>query len=164
MDMTDDFDIEESIGEVMAVLDKMASDGEAMQEIVDGLDQLPLDDDAPLRLDDAMYLPELGGYFAREPNFRSKSDAFSVKTLRAAIKRGDLQVLRPDAKNHYVTRRMIREWLERCHDEGKSHTSSSAARATRTGGSPTMQPGASRTETTLQLALAAAKASMTKPS
>lgn len=125
---------------------------------------LPADihDDAPLTLEMAMFLPELQGVFTVSPDFRSRSESMTVKTLRGAIDRGDLTCLRPN-KNLFVTRRMIREWLERCQREKENRTSSSGGRDTRTGGSPTARRGSSRTATSLQLALDAARASMKKP-
>lgn len=73
-------------------------------------------DDAPLKLERAVHLPELAG-------------VFSTKTLRAAIAAGRLRVLRPNAKNIYTTRRFIREWLESCQGQENPLTSSSGAPA-----------------------------------
>lgn len=82
-------------------------------------------EDAPLKLEDAICLPELQGYFAVDPSLRTPSESLSIKTLRKAIADGQLAVLRPNTKNLYVTRRAVKEWLNSCLDQGNPHISSS---------------------------------------
>jgi hypothetical protein len=108
---------------------------------------LPADlhDDAPLTLEMAVCLPELQGVFTVSPDFREKSESVTVKTLRGAIDRGDLVCLRPN-KNIFVTRRGIREWLEKCLDRRNPPTSSSGRSVgTTRAASPTRQPTTSTT-------------------
>lgn len=93
-------------------------------------------DDAPLKLERAVHLPELAG-------------AFSTKTLRAAIAAGRLRILRPNTKNIYTTRRFIREWLESCQDQESLPISFSAAPAkTNKAEPPTRPPTSSKTALT----------------
>jgi hypothetical protein len=86
-------------------------------------------DDAPLNLFDAICLPELGGQMF-EDGVRRPSKNITVKTLRTAISRGDLEVIRLNTKNIYVTRKLITEWLDRCREKQPSRTSSSESRGT----------------------------------
>jgi hypothetical protein len=76
--------------------------------------KLPTDNDL-MSLFDAIHLPELGGQIS-EDGVRRPSKHIKVKTLRAAIIRGDLEAIRPGIKNTYVTRKLIMEWLEKCRD------------------------------------------------
>jgi len=155
----------------LAMTDHLAATAETDRELTEvwekfrtGAFPADLDDDAPLTLEQAVCLPELGGSYTVNGELRSPSEAVKVKTLRGAIDRGEID---PGwkGKNLFVTRRMIREWLDRCRNEGKKRTSSSGARAgTSKAGSPTALRGSSKMETSLQLALDAAKASMTKRS
>lgn len=83
---------------------------------------------APLRIADAVFLPEL-------------DLAWSERVLRAAIERGDLPAERV-GRSIFVTRRGIEEWRERCRlppakrasrpaihrDDGKASASRAAAR------------------------------------
>lgn len=84
---------------------------------------------APLRISDAVFLPEL-------------DLAWSERVLRAAIERGDLAAERV-GRSIFVTRRDIEEWRERCRltpadrtsrpamrrDDGKASASRAAARS-----------------------------------
>lgn len=121
---------------------------------------LPADlhDDAPLKLETAICLPELAGVFTVNPEFRSQSESVTVKTLRLAIERGELRTIRPNTKNLYVTRRFIREWLERCQDQKTISPSSSSGRngGTRLGGSHT-RPSSSSTRTDTSISLESAR-------
>jgi hypothetical protein len=112
---------------------------------------LPVDmhDDAPLKLEDAICLPELAGAYTVGKEFRRSSESFTVKTLRLAIERGELRTIRPNAKNLYVTRRFIREWLERCQGQENPPISSYVVpvRANMEG-SPTRQSTSSKTALT----------------
>lgn len=80
-------------------------------------------EDAPLRLEDAVCLPELGGRNG------APSTTVSVKMLRGAISDGRLKALRPNSKNIFTTRKLIREWQESCLGQGNPLISSSAAPA-----------------------------------
>src|SRR5690606_4871374 len=90
------------------------------------------------------------------------SETVKVKTLRGAIERGEIE---PGwkGKNLFVTRKMIRGWLEKCQDQGTQTRNSSSTRPattrpggsrakptgmsmTRDGRSPTTSPGASTSE------------------
>jgi hypothetical protein len=116
-----------------------------LQRVADGAVAADIDDDAPLTLEQAVCLPELGGSYTVNDELRSPSEAVKVKTLRGAIDRGEIVPGWKDRKNMFVTRRMLREWLERCLAEGKKRTSSSGARAgTNRAGSPTAPRGSSR--------------------
>lgn len=72
------------------------------------------EEDAPLTLQQAVCLPELGGFLSWMPAGCRPSPTFAVKTLRNAIDRGELQTIRPNAKNLYLTRKLIKEWMEAC--------------------------------------------------
>ncbi|MBX5021146.1 hypothetical protein [Rhizobium lentis] len=104
--------------------------------------------DEPLTLFEVVCLPELGGqlYVGKDlPG--TPSPNITVKTLRGAISRGQLAVLRPNDKNMYVTRTMIKEWLEGCREKPKNPTSSNESPATtKRASSPTKAPGSSSTE------------------
>ncbi|WP_377296092.1 hypothetical protein [Rhizobium sp. SGZ-381] len=104
--------------------------------------------DEPLTLFEVVCLPELGGqlYVGKDlPG--TPSPNITVKTLRGAISRGQLAVLRPNEKNMYVTRTMIKEWLEECREKSKNPTSSNESPATtKRASSPTEEPGSSSTE------------------
>lgn len=99
----------------------------AFEEVTAGTRLADIHDDAPLKLEDAICLPELTGVFTVNPEFRAPSESFSIKTLRRAIDAGQLRVIRPNAKNLFTTRRFIREWLEACQGQKNPPTSSSAA-------------------------------------
>lgn len=72
--------------------------------------------DEPLTLFEVVCLPELGGQLYVGKDVPGKPGPnIAVKTLRRAIERGQLSVLRPNEKNMFVTRTMIKEWLEACH-------------------------------------------------
>lgn len=104
--------------------------------------------DEPLTLFEVVCLPELGGqlYVGKDiPG--APSPNITVKTLRGAISRGQLAVLRPNDKNMYVTRTMIKEWLEECREKSKNPTSSSESPATtKPAASHTKAPGSSNME------------------
>lgn len=103
--------------------------------------------DAPLKLDEAICLPELGGVLTVDPGSRIPSESFTVKTLRAAIAAGQLAVVRPNSKNLYVTRRTIKDWLDRCHVQKNPHDYFSATNvATRAATSLTKQSTSSKME------------------
>lgn len=63
--------------------------------------------DVPISLEDALFLPELGG------GSWKKSYLVTINELRAAVRRGDLEVER-HGKNFRTTRRYIAEWREKC--------------------------------------------------
>jgi hypothetical protein len=63
--------------------------------------------DAPITLDDALFLPELGG------DAWSRSVLVTIHELRSAVRRGDLLVER-HGKNFRTTRRYIADWREKC--------------------------------------------------
>lgn len=108
----------------------------AVREIERPPEAAEVHDDAPLKLEQAICLPELAG-------------VLSVKALRAAIAAGRLRVLRPNLKNLYTTRRFVREWLESCQGQENPLTSSSAAPArTSKAGSLTKPSISSRTAKT----------------
>ncbi|MHA6685338.1 hypothetical protein [Mesorhizobium sp. A556] len=158
-----DLDTELMLMDLDDALFDMNESGERLDELWEQfrLGNVPADlhDDAPLTLEMAVCLPEMQGKFTVNPNFRSKSETMTVRTLRDAIRRKDLECRRPN-KNIFVTRRQIREWLEKCPQDGKSRTSSSSASGkTSKAVSLTRQPGSSRTET-VELALSAARTSM----
>jgi hypothetical protein len=118
--------------------------------------------DEPLKLSDAVCLSELGGHFTADPESRLTSETITVKTLRSAIAAGQLSVIRPNSKNMYVTRRAIKDWVERCHVRENPHTSSLGANAaTKREPSLTKQSTSSKMETS-NTALDAALESLRK--
>jgi len=95
-----------------------------LDDYLRGKSPADIHEDAPLKLEQAICLPELQGYFAVDPDLRTPSESLSIKTLRKAIADGQLAVLRPNEKNLFVTRRAIKEWLNRCLDQGNPRISS----------------------------------------
>lgn len=122
-----------------------------------GVHPADIHDDAPLKLEDAICLPELQGYFAVNPDLRIPSESLSIKTLRKAIGDGHLAVVRPNTKNLYVTRRAIKEWLISCLDQGNPHVFVSVKSDIKTVGSRTKPFGLSTTATTSRIAQDAAE-------
>jgi hypothetical protein len=109
-----------------------------------------VDLDAPLTIEQALHLPELGGSYTVNPELRSASETVKAKTLRGAIERGDLRVEWFNSKNMYTTRRWVREWLEAgCLDRKTQRRNSSSGSPARTSraASPTMGTGSSTTRT-----------------
>jgi len=146
-----DDEAEQAWADVEAALSDMQESSrqlvEAWGEFYSGAVDAEIHDDAPLKLEDAICLPELAGVFTVNPEFREQSASLSVKTLRGAIERGELAVIRPNSKNLYVTRKGIQEWLERCQDQRNPPTSFSERNAgTRTVASPTKRHGSLKTE------------------
>ncbi|MGV2975038.1 DNA-binding protein [Roseibium alexandrii] len=66
-----------------------------------------LHEDVPISLDDALFLPELGG------GSWKRSYLVTINELRSAVRRGDLEAER-HGKNLRTTRRYIAEWREKC--------------------------------------------------
>lgn len=112
-------------------------------DVID-MDVPPIEDlhlDAPISLDIAVCLPELGGqgYFA-------PSQFWTEKQLRGAIERGELRAER-QARRLFVTRRSIQEWRERCRDqENQPVSGSSRSAAMPKAVSPMSRHGSSETE------------------
>ena len=117
--------------QAFAVLDEL-------DDYLQGRSPADVHETAPLKLEDAICLPELQGYFAVDPALRTPSESLSIKTLRKAIADGHLAVLRPNTKNLYVTRKAIKEWLESCQDPVNQ-------RILNSGRNDVMQTDASRT-------------------
>ncbi|MCX2696220.1 hypothetical protein [Ochrobactrum chromiisoli] len=135
--------------EAFAVLDEL-------DDYLQGKSPADIHETAPLKLEDAICLPELQGYFAIEPTLRTPSESMSIKTLRKAIADGHLAVLRPNTKNLYVTRKAIKEWLESCQDPAKLRISSSGRNDVMPQGGSHTKPSISSTTTTNSTALDAA--------
>lgn len=128
-----------------------------LDDYLQGKSPADVHEDAPLKLEQAICLPELQGYFAVEPSLRTPSESLSIKTLRKAIADGQLAVLKPNSKNLFVTRRAIKEWLNNCLDQGNPRISSFAASdTTRVASSRTTLSISSKTATS-RLALDAAE-------
>ena len=71
------------------------------------------DPHALLTFEQAVLLPEL------------RTAEITVKKLRRAQERGELQIARIDRKNHFVSRAQIRKWIETsCRELPSRHTSS----------------------------------------
>ena len=96
-----------------------------LDDYLKGKSPADVHENAPLKLEDAICLPELQGYFSVDPTLRTPSESLSIKTLRKAISDGHLAVLRPNTKNLYVTRKAIKEWLNSCLDPVKPRISNS---------------------------------------
>ena len=129
---------------------------EELDDYLQGRSPADVHDGAPLKLEQAICLPELQGYFAVNAEFRTPSESLSIKTLRKAIADGHLAVLRPNEKNLYVTRRAIKEWLESCRDQGNPRISSSEKNGVIQQGGSHTKPSISSTTTTNSTALDAA--------
>jgi hypothetical protein len=123
---------------------------ELWEKFKDGAVQADVDLDAPLTIEQALHLPELGGSYTVNPELRSASETVKAKTLRGAIDRGELRIEWFNSKNMYTTRRWVREWLEAgCLDrktQRRNSSSESHARTSRAG-SHTMGTGSSTTGT-----------------
>ncbi|WP_181169242.1 hypothetical protein [Mesorhizobium sp. B2-2-2] len=130
---------------------------EVWEEFRKGNVPADLHDDAPLRLEDAVCLPELAGVYTVNPEFRERSESITVKTLRLAIERKELAVVRPNTKNLYVTRRTLREWLEACQGQGNPRTSSSGKSAAMRKDESRTRPSGTSTTMTSNTSLDAAR-------
>ncbi|CAX25988.1 conserved protein of unknown function, putative excisionase [Methylorubrum extorquens DM4] len=110
-------------------------------------------DDTPLDLDTAVWLPEL---CAPDPDgILDRLSCFTVRQLREAIDRGDLRPER-HGRRIVVTRRIIREWRERCAEQRAPGSGSSRASGTPApAGSRSTRAGASRTTAASASSLAA---------
>lgn len=104
--------------------------------------------DEPLTLFEVVCLPEFGGQLYVGKNVPGKpGQNITVKTLRGAINRGQLAVLRPNEKNLFVTRTMIKEWLTACREKSMNPVySKESPVTTRKVSSPTKAPGSSSME------------------
>ncbi len=104
--------------------------------------------DEPLTLFEVVCLPELGGQlYVRKDMPGKPGPNITVKTLRGAISRGQLAVLRPNEKNLFVTRTMIKEWLIACQEKSMNPVSSKESPVTtKRASSHTKAPGSSTTE------------------
>jgi len=72
-------------------------------------------DDAPLTLEQACWVPELC-----QPNeAMGRAPIWTAAALRGAIDRGDLAVER-HGRLMYVTKRLVREWRDRCRTPPRS--------------------------------------------
>ena len=141
----DDEEIDDLMRDGEAVLASMDETIARMERFTAGAIPADLSDDAPLTLEQARCLPELGGSYTISPGLRLPSETVTVKTLRLAIERGELRCGWLNTKNMYVTRRWVREWLE-CRDQGSPRTSSSVLPAvTARAASPTRPSGTSMT-------------------
>lgn len=87
-----------------------------LSDIFDGAVPAELNENAPLKLEQAICLPELNGSYTVNPDLRIPSESLSIKTLRKAIADGHLAVLRPNSKNLFTTQRAVKEWLASCLD------------------------------------------------
>ncbi|MGO4566100.1 hypothetical protein AB4Z52_13715 [Rhizobium sp. 2YAF20] len=88
-------------------------------------------EDEPLRIEDALCLPELGGKMMLNiPS--TPSNTVTKGMVREAIHRGQLAAFRPN-KNLFVTRRYLKEWIESCRvDVTNLNSGSSLKPETRT--------------------------------
>lgn len=103
------------------------------------------DFDAPLNIAQAVCLPELGGTLFRGGK-GIKSDKVTLKTLRGAIARGELAVVRLNSKNLFVTRSDIKEWLISCRSSTRDRSSGNGNPVmTKTESLPTVETSSSMT-------------------
>lgn len=161
---TDERDIIELLNEGIAMLEaRRVDDAEAFEIldqlslIFDGAMPAELHEDAPLKLEQAICLPELNGSYTVNPELRTPSESLSIKTLRKAIADGHLAVLRPNSKNLFTTQRAIKEWLESCQDPVNPRISSSEKNGVIQQGGSHTKPSISSTTTTSNTALDAAQ-------
>jgi hypothetical protein len=80
--------------------------------------------DAPLTLDQALFLPDLYGTMLRSEGLSIPSPTVKRKTLENAIKAGELAHGWFNTKNMFVTRRGIQEWLKRVEKVGEKRKAS----------------------------------------
>lgn len=142
----EDIEAEEALAVIKGLLDRFVPPEEAAAE-----PELEIRDphpDEPLTLFEVVCLPEFGGQLYVGKNVPGKPGPnITVKTLRNAISRGQLAVFRPNEKNLYVTRLMIKEWLHLCQEKSKNPVSLNETRVTtKRASSPTKAPGSSSTE------------------
>lgn len=104
------------IEEVMLTLEKWGRQDEdalaVLQAHMDGTMPAEIDMDAPLSIEDVLCLPEMGGAFTVNPEFRRKGENVNDNQIREAIKKGLLMPLPLSAKKHLLSRRQIRTLLE----------------------------------------------------
>jgi hypothetical protein len=142
----EDIEAEEALAVIKGLLDRyLPLEDIPAEEELEIRDPHP---DEPLTLIEAVCLPELGGQLYVRKDLPGKPGPnIMVKTLRRAIDRGQLSVLRPNEKNLFVTRTMIKEWLTTCQEKSTSPVSLKESPATtRRASSPTKAPGSSSTE------------------
>jgi hypothetical protein len=139
----------EALGVIKGLLDRFMPEDDAPAE-----PELVIRDphpDEPLTLFEIVCLPELGGQLYVGKNVPGQAGPnITVKTLRGAISRGQLAVFRPNEKNLFVTRTMIKEWLEACHVRSSTTAPScenASPATTLKAGSPIVAPSSSMTST-----------------
>jgi hypothetical protein len=123
-------EIEASIAECLSELDEyhalMASQLDEFRGQMEVRDP-PMDE--KLTLFEAVCLPELGGIlFANGNNIQAAN--LAVSTLRDEMKAGRLRRVPPFNKNHFVSRRTIKEWIE--WQESVTHQSLPSCQSTET--------------------------------
>ncbi|KQZ55106.1 hypothetical protein ASD54_07455 [Rhizobium sp. Root149] len=141
----EDIEAAEALAIIKGLLDRFVPPEEAAAE-----PELEIRDphpDEPLTLFEVVCLPELGGQLYVGKNVPGKvGPNITVKTLRNAISRGQLAVFRPNEKNLYVTRLMIKEWLHLCQEKSKNPVSlNESPVTTKRASSLTKAPGSSST-------------------
>jgi len=141
-ELLDDLD-----GFIVEVEQKSAVYDDHLDYLKSGAMPYPVDFDTPVKVEDAVLLPELGGHWAVNPEFSVPSQTHAVKTLRKAISDGLLAVEKPNTKNQFLTRKMIQEWRESCRDQSNRPDFSSVKNVeTKTAKSHIYRNGASTTE------------------
>ncbi|PZU78979.1 MAG: hypothetical protein DI546_01280 [Rhizobium sp.] len=121
----EDIEAEEALAVIKALLDRFMPEDDAPAE--PELEIREPHPDEPLTLFEVVCLPELGGQLYVRSDLPGRAGPnITVRTLRNAISRGQLAVLRPNEKNLFVTRTMIKEWLVACHVRSSTTAPSSA--------------------------------------
>jgi len=116
-------DMEEDLVEI----EMRGSDYDArMAVLLSGAAPKHVDMDTAVKIDEAIFLPELGGVWTESLEFSIPSQTHSVKTLRNAIASGALGVERPHIKKQFLTRNLLKEYRESCRERPNPHISSSA--------------------------------------
>tara|TARA_R110000850_G_scaffold17029_5_gene52723 strand:+ start:2329 stop:2853 length:525 start_codon:yes stop_codon:yes gene_type:complete len=168
MNNDDDIDADELVRRIIADIEAFlveielrGSDYDArMAVLLSGAALRQVAMDKAVRVEDAIYLPELGGEWTENMEFSVPSQTHAVKTLRSAITSGALGVEKPNSKNHLVTRTMLQEWRESCQEKSTRQASTSVANATTPMvSSPIKRNGVSMTEAR-ELTRASAKATL----
>jgi hypothetical protein len=140
-ELLDDFD-----GFIEEIETKSTAYDQHMEYLKSGAMPRLVDMDTPVKVEDAIFLPELGGAWTVNPELSIPSQTHAVKTIRSAIASGALAFEQPNRKQ-FVTRRFVQEWRESCRDQSSPQDSYSEKKpATPQAKLPTKRSGESMTE------------------
>ena len=141
--------VSESLQTALTGFEEIAT-GSVMREV--GMDD-------PIKIEDAVFLPELGGVLTVDRAYSLASTTHAVKTIRAAISSGMLRVEKPngpDGKKQLVTRNFLKEYRTACQERPNPRASCSVPPVTTPQGSSRTKPNGASTTDLRELTRAAA--------